>query len=249
MALSDLLERNSILQGLPLSERQFIVPSCEIVELHLGDIIEETGHPIQFLHFPIDSAISLTDVEDQEHLVEVTVTGREGCSGASIVLCDPRSPCLAMVQIPGTAARLATSKVMGNRSTLPYLAAALARYNLLIMSLAVMSVGCSQFHSPAQRMARWLKAHWQRTGIESFPFSPDFLALQVGVDSAIVREWLSDFKKQEIVDVGPNRVTITDQDTLEQKACRCYTLAKEAVEEYIGALGHLSRSQSHPRPS
>lgn len=249
MALNDLLEKNSMLQGLPLSERRLIVPSCEIVELRLGDIIEEAGRPIRFLHFPINSAISFANVQDQEHLVEVTVAGREGCSGASIVLGDDRSPCLAMVQIPDTAVRLVTSEVMDRLSSLPYLHAALARYNLLIMNLAVVSVGCSQFHSAAQRLARWLKAHWQRTGIESFPFSSDFLALQVGVDSTIVKERLTDFKRRGILDVGRNTVVIRDQDRLEREACRCYTLAKESVEEYIGALADLSKSHSHSQPS
>lgn len=249
MALNDLLEKNNILQGLPLSERQMIAPSCEITELHLGDLIEEAGRPIQFLHFPIDSAISLTNVQDQEHLVEVTVTGREGCSGASIVLGDNRSPCMAMIQIPGISVRLATSAVMDNFSRLPYLHAALARYDLLIMNIAVISVGCSQFHSPPQRMARWLKAHSQRTGIESFPFSSDFLAFQVGVESAIVKEWLMDFQKLGIVDVGRNTVIIMDQDGLEREACRCFTLAKESVEKYIGDLGNLSKRHSHPQPS
>lgn len=249
MELSDLLEKNNMLQGLPLSERQLITPSCEIIELHLGDSLAEADQPIQFLHFPIDSAISLTNVQDQEHLVEVTVTGKEGCSGASIVLGDNRSPCMAMVQIPGTAVRLATSEVMGGLPSLPYLQAALARYNLLIMSLAVISVGCSQFHSPGQRLARWLKAHWQRTGIESFPFSTDFLALQVGVDPSIVTERLIDFKKQGIVELERNRVVIADQEMLEQEACRCYTLAKESVEKYIGALGNLSKRHSHSQPS
>ena len=245
MAIDDLLDKNRMLQGLPLSERQLITPSCEIVELHLGDIIEEAGRPIQFLHFPIDSAISLTNVQDQEHIVEVNVTGKEGCSGASIVLGDNRSPCLAMVQIPGIAMRLAVSEVMERLSSLHYLHAGLARYNLLIINLAVISVGCSQFHSPAQRLARWLKAHWQRTGIESFPFSSDFLALQVGVDRATTKEWLSNFKKQGIVDVWLNRVMITDHNALEQQACRCYILAKESVEEYIVALGDLSEAHSH----
>jgi hypothetical protein len=245
MELNDLFTKNNILQGLSRSERQMIAPSCEIVEIHLGDVIEEAARPIQFLHFPTNSAISLTNVQDQERVVEVNVTGREGCSGASIVLGDNRSPCLAMVQIPGTAVRLPTAAVMDQLSNLPYLRAALDRYNLLIMNLAVVSVGCSQFHSPAQRLARWLKAHWQRTEIESFPFSSDFLALQVGVDSAIVKEALMDFKKQKIVDVGRNTVVITDQDGLEREACHCYTLAKESVEQYIDALRDLSKSHSH----
>ncbi|MFY4727708.1 Crp/Fnr family transcriptional regulator [Nitrospira sp. BLG_2] len=242
MELQNLFPKHSILQNLLASERELITRSCETVDLHLGDIIEEAGRPIQFLHFPINSAISLTNTQDQEHIVEVTVTGREGCSGSSIVLGDDRSPCLAMVQIPGTAIRLAAAVVMDKLTSLPYLHAAMARYNLLIMNLAVISVGCSQFHSPAQRLARWLKAHWQRTGLETFPFSSDFLALQVGVDSAIVKEALKDFQKQGLLELGLNRVIIADQDGLEGEACRCYTLAKESVEEYTGALGKLAKS-------
>jgi CRP-like cAMP-binding protein len=241
MELNNLLEKNNILHGLPQSERHVIAPSCEIIDLHLGDNLEEAGRPIQFLHFPIDSAISLTNTQDQEHLVEVTVTGREGCSGASIVLGDDRSPCLAMVQIHGTAVRLPAAVVLDRLSTLPYLHAALARYNLLILNTAVISVGCSQFHSAAQRLARWLKAHWQRTGITSFPFSNDFLALQVGVDPGTVQARLIDFQKKGLVELGHNRVAITDQDGLEREACRCYTLAKKSVEEYTEALGQLSQ--------
>lgn len=194
MALDDLLEKNRILRNLPLFERQLIIPSCELIELHFGDIIEEAGGPIQFLYFPIDSAISMTNVQDQEHIVEVTVTGKEGCSGASIVLGDNRSPYKVMVQVNGAAIRIATSKVVDRLSRLPYLTAALTRYNVLVMTLAVISVGCSQFHSPAQRLARWLKTHRQRTGLESFPFSSEFLASQVGVDSKIVTDRLVDFE-------------------------------------------------------
>jgi hypothetical protein len=156
---------------------------------------------------------------------------------------------MAMVQIPGSAVRLAASEVMDNYSNLPYLHAALARYDLLMINLAVISVGCSQFHSPAQRLARWLKAHWHRTGFESFPFSNDFLALQVGVDATIVKERLMDLQQHGIVKLGPNRVVITNQNGLERETCRCYTLAKASVEEYIGALTQLSKRHHHSQPS
>lgn len=239
MSVPDILHENRILEGLPPSERQLIVPFCESIDLHLGDTIEETGRPIQFLHFPINSAISMTNVQDQEHTVEVTVTGKEGCSGASIVLGDDRSPCMAMIQINGAAIRVAASQVVDRLSSLPYLKAALSRYNLLIMNLAVISVGCSQFHSPSQRLARWLKTHWQRTGIESFPFSSEFLAAQVGVESKMVKETLIDFERQGIVKLGRNTVLITDHEGLERQSCRCYALAKESTEEYSRSLGDL----------
>ena len=62
------------------------------------------------------------------------------------------------------------------------------------------------------------------------------------MDYAIVKECLANYKKQGIVDIGRKTVVITDQDGLEREACCCYTLAKESVEEYVGALGDLSKS-------
>lgn len=52
-------------------EHQLLTPLCEDIALHLEDIIEEAGRPVQFLYFPIDSAISMTNVQDHEHMVEV----------------------------------------------------------------------------------------------------------------------------------------------------------------------------------
>ena len=240
----DELFTNRILAGLPRKERALLLPLCEKVEVYLGDMISQEGMPLQFVHFPLDSAISMTARQDQEHMVEVTLTGKEGSSGSSVVLGDDRSLCTALVQIPGTAIRLRTSTVMEQLSRLPYLQAALSRHNLLLMRTAVISVGCSRFHAVPQRMARWLKAHWHRTGIETFPFSAQFLAAQVGADSQSVSEALKAFQKENIVTSGHNRVTILDQDKLSKQVCECYELAKQAADEYLDALASIARTHA-----
>lgn len=242
MQVKEKSQHNRILAGLPHRERDLVLPSCEVVELHMGDIIDSAGLRVQFLHFPIDSAISVTAMEDQEHMIEVTITGKEGSSGSSVVQGDDRSMCTAMVQIAGTAIRVPTATVTGQQSSLPYLYAALSRHTLLLMRHAVISVGCSRFHNPAQRLARWLKAHWHRTGIDSFPFSNQFLSAQVGVDRHIIGDLLSDFQSHGIVKSGRNNVTITDQDALAKRACECYELAKKATDEYAVSLADIARA-------
>lgn len=238
------LSTNRVLAGLPSQERALLLPTCERVEVHLGDTISKAGMPLQFVHFPLDSAISMTAWPDHEHMVEVTLTGKEGSSGSSVVLGDDRSMCTALVQIPGTAIRIPTSTIMGQMSRLPYLQAALSRHNWLLMRTAVISVGCSRFHAVSQRMARWLKAHWHRTGIETFPFSAQFLAAQVGADSHIVSGVLKAFHEENIVRNGHNKVTIQDQDKLSKQACECYELAKQAADEYLGALADIARTHA-----
>jgi hypothetical protein len=82
------------------------------------------------------------------------------------------------------------------------------------MRTAVLSTGCSRFHTVPQRLARWLKAHWHRTGIETFPFSAQFLAAQVGADHKIITEVLKDFEDKKVLKTGRNKVAIVDQDAL-----------------------------------
>ena len=146
---------NRILALLPPPEAEVLVPHLELTEVQLGDIIDQPGKPIQYLYFPLRAAISLTDMLDEHHTVEVTITGAEGCSGASIVQGSDQAVCMALVQIGGPAVRLAASVLMSERTHLRYLEGALQRYNALLLRHAVVSVGCNRFHTHRQRLARW----------------------------------------------------------------------------------------------
>jgi len=241
MVVTEQLTKNRVLAGLPSQERTLLLPSCAVVDVHLGDHIDEVGQPIRFLYFPLDAAISMTATEQHVHLVEVTLTGKEGASGSSLVLGDDRATCTALVQIPGTAIRVPASVIKEHLPRMPYLGAALARHNLLLMANAVISVGCSTYHTVPQRLARWLKAHSHRSGIDSFPFSSQFLAVQVGCEAKAIEQALDDFQRQSIVKQRHNNVTITDHDALGKQACECFERAKQATEQYVLGLQEIAR--------
>ena len=119
--------------------------------------------------------------------------------------------------------------------------AALARYNLAILRHAVISVGCSRFHEPPQRIARWLKAHWYRTGLESFPFSDEFMAAQAGVDPKTVSMVFKDMDRRGLIRRTHNNVTILHQEALAEWSCVCYVSSKQATEEYLKDLAVIAR--------
>ncbi len=240
--LAEDFSRNQILAGLPRQERDRLLPASEVVQVHLGETLAEFRTPLRFIHFPLNSAISMTATQDHERMVEVTLTGKEGSSGSSVVLGDRRSLCTAMIQIPGVAVRIPTSSIIEELSQLPCLEAALSRHNSLLLQTAVVSVGCSRFHTVPQRVARWLKAHWYRSGIETFPFSAQFLAAQVGAEPQAVGEVLKALSQNGLLKLGHNQVTIADHDALSKQACECFELARQASEDYISALGEISRA-------
>ena len=236
------LPKNRILAGLPEQERTILLPVAELVPVHMGDVIENPGEPIRYLHFPTDSVISFTDMLDQEHVVEVTMTSKEGCSGSTLLQGDDRSTCMAMVQVAGTAIRVPSSTLQEHQSRIPYMKEALSRYNVMIMRHAVISVGCGRFHEPPQRIARWLKAHWYRTGLESFPFSDEFMGAQAGVEPKIASQVLSDMDRKGIIRRTHNNVALLDHEALSQWSCECYALCNDATEDYLKALAGIARA-------
>ena len=233
---------NRILALLPHKEVEVILPHTELVEIHLGDVIDRPGEPIQNLYFPLRAAISMTDILDEKHTVEVTITGSEGCSGASVVHGSDRAVCMALVQIGGPAVRVPTAALVSHLAGLPYLQGALQRYNALLLRHAVISVGCNRFHSHQQRLARWLTAHWDRTGLETFPFTLEFLGAQVGLDLNTVTDVVNELQRRGIVLKRHRTIAITDQDGLTAACCDCFAHCKDATQQYVATLQDIARA-------
>ena len=183
MSIFSAFSLNRILSGLPKREQEVLAPLFERKEVRLGEVLTEAGKPIETVFFPIDSAISMVNVQVQAPLtVDVALIGKEGCYGCSVVQGSTRSPSMFMVEVGGTGIQVKTSQLLQELPRLACLRAALDRYNFLLTRVIVISAGCSQFHPPSQRLARWLMAHYHRTGITTFPFSKQFLAAQTGLE-------------------------------------------------------------------
>jgi hypothetical protein len=106
LAVSDALARNRILAGLPMAERNIVEAVVDVRHVHLGEVIDQTGEAVRYLHFPVDAALSLMDVKDSTHTLDVALVGAEGCSGASVAQGSEASPCLNIVEIGGLAVRM-----------------------------------------------------------------------------------------------------------------------------------------------
>ena len=231
-----LMLRNRLLSSLPSRERKLLQPNLEAITLKTKDKLNEAGSPLRYIHFPIDSAISMMDVEENEHVVEVAVVGMEGCTGFNVSQGLSRAPCRTLVQIGGAAFRLAVSTAHSLLARLPFLQHALTSFNDVLFRTAVISVGCSQFHSVEQRLGRWLLAHQHRTGLSSFPFTHDFLAEQLGAQRVTVTQTLSSFQEEGVVRYGYGEIQLLDPHAMAKISCRCFPKVKKIIEDYVRQL-------------
>ena len=237
------VRNNYILSLLPDEELKLLRPHFEVIQLHMGEIVEEAKQPVKFLYFPIDAAISFTGMDESGQTVDVTVTGKDGCSGSCVAQGSETSASTAMIQVSGSALRLPASVFKRNIDRLQFLREALIRYNSLLLRHAVISTSCSQFHTGEQRLARWLVAHAHRTGLEAFPFSVAFLAGQVGQDRTEVDALLKEFQKQDLVKREHNKVILKDVSGLTKRACPCVAQSEEATEQYRKSVMQLATPQ------
>jgi CRP-like cAMP-binding protein len=245
LAVSEALARNRILHGLPAHERNIVQQHLEVTQVHLGEILDRPGEAIRYLYFPVDAALSLMDIKDSSHTLDVALIGPEGCSGASVAQGSDASPCLNIVEIDGCTVRMPVSSLAEYLVKLPYVSAVLSRFNLLLLRQTVISVGCSQFHSADQRIARWLLAHSHRASLTVFPFTLDFLSAQVGIDAQQVRPIVEHMQQRGLITKRANSIAICDQQALLQQSCDCFQLVKDATDGYVEALTRLSRAYAH----
>jgi CRP-like cAMP-binding protein len=204
----------------------------ELTDLEIKQQLNDPGTRIRHVYFPVDCAISLMNLQTNGHSVEVGVVGREGCSGFNIVQQSLRAPCRILVQVDGLALRISVSSLIPQLDHLPFLRSALSRFAAVMFRVAVISVGCSQFHSVEQRLARWLLAHAHRTSRYSFRFTHDFLSEQLGVQRATITEALARIQSLGVVKYRYGNVDLLDSGTLQKLSCECYGLVKEALDEY-----------------
>ena len=243
-ALSNAFARNRILAGLPPEERRIVEPRADVNRVYLGDVLDRAGEAVGYLCFPVDAAISMMDMKDRTHTLDVALVGTEGCTGAWVVHGSETSPALNIVEIGGSIVRLPATRLTELLPKLPYVNAVLSRYNLLLMRQIVISVGCSQFHSPEQRIPRWLLDHNHRAGLKEFPFTTDFLSAQVGVDTDTTRRILDGLQQRGLIAKGARDLSIIDAEAFAGESCACFQLTKDATDGYIEALTRLSRAYS-----
>src|ERR1700677_3610346 len=97
---------NQLLAALPEMELQRWLPDLEFVEMHLGDVLYESGSTLGHVYFPVTTIISLLYVMGNGASAEIAVVGNEGILGISLFMGGESTPSRAVVQSAGHGFRL-----------------------------------------------------------------------------------------------------------------------------------------------
>ena len=231
--------KNTLLKSLDaeIIARLYLRP----VEFELEHEIEFPGSPIEHLFFVEEGMASMTTTFQDGSQVEVGMFGYESVIGVSALMGTKRSLNRVYTQIAGhgyscpiEAGR--TEFLRGeafHQLTLRNVQAQLVQ--------AIQSTGCNAKHDLEQRLARWLLICSDRAHSGTFRMSQEYLAQMLGASRPSVSATAGLLKEGGLVEYNRGLIRIVDAPGLEKKACECYHIIKDHLDNYADFEGGITK--------
>ncbi len=224
---------NRLIDDLPREQCHRLLEQCTPVTLRCGEVLCESGKPLEHVHFPLTALISLVKNVPGKPPIEMSMIGREGMLGATLALDIVSNPVQAVVHGAGTGLRIATARFQTQLRSSPAIRRMLELYlYVLVEQLAQTSV-CNTFHAVPARLAKWLLMSADRASGEQLEFPQASLPDILGVRRAEVNEAADELQRRGLVECTRRRIRIASRAGLEDAACECYAAGVDAYRRRL----------------
>jgi CRP-like cAMP-binding protein len=150
------------------------------------------------------------------------VFGREGVVGLLSALVTREAFGHYVVQMSGTASRIAFERLDEVRNASPNLRQLLMRYGEAFLGQTFQTVSCNAVHPVEARCCRWILAMHDRADQDSLPLTHEFLAEMLRVQRSSVSVVTRTLQTAGLIQQSRGGITVTDRAGLEDTACDCY---------------------------
>ncbi|TNC49590.1 Crp/Fnr family transcriptional regulator [Rubellimicrobium rubrum] len=225
---------NRLLAGLREQDFALLAPHLTPVALGRGQVVFKEGDDVSFCHFPCEGTmISLVVALPDGALAETATVGCEGAIGGIVSLGHKPAFARAVVQIGGSALRIASEQLEELKSHSPTLRDAFARYADCMIAQVLQSVACNVLHSLEPRFCRWLLTAQDRVGQRQIPLTQESLAEMLGVQRSTVNGAAISLQSRGLISYSRGRITVIDRAALEATACACHNAVVEHFERVL----------------
>ncbi|MGI9166551.1 MAG: Crp/Fnr family transcriptional regulator [Pyrinomonadaceae bacterium] len=223
----DVPVENRLLAALPPKEYQRLLPELEHVVLEFGKILYEPGDTVRHVYFPNDSIISLLSTVAKRSTLEVGIVGNDGMAGISVFMGVDTSRTRALVQGPGTAARMRSAALRRESRQPGMLPRLLQRYSHSLLTQISQSAACNRFHTVDARLARWLLMTHDRVRSDEFPITQQFMSDMVGVRREGVNKAVGALQRSKLISSSRSSIRVLNRRGLESVSCVCYGIIRD----------------------
>src|SRR5215207_4891113 len=234
---------NRLLAVLEPEDFAALEPHLELVELTRGQVLYDTGEIISHAYFLHDAIISLVNVMEDGATNEVAVFGREGVVGLLSALVTREAFGRYIVQMSGTASRIAFERLNEVRNTRPGLRLLIMRYGEAFLAQTFQTVSCNALHPVEARCCRWILSMHDRADGDTLPLTHEFLAEMLGVQRSSVSVVTRTLQTAGLIHQARGSITVTDRPGLEEVACECYARVRRIYQRLLPGTYSPARSR------
>jgi CRP-like cAMP-binding protein len=222
--------KNTLLQHLDgeIIERLSLTP----VSFETRHEIEYRGRPIEHLYFVEEGMASMTTTFKDGSQVEVGMFGYASVIGVPALMGTKLSLYRIYTQIEGSGYSCVIGAARAEFARGEVFQALMLRYVQAQHVQAAQSAACNAKHNMEQRLAKWLLLCGDRAHTETFKISQEFLSDMLGSTRPTVSIAAGTLKEEGLIEYNRGVLRIVDAARLEQRACECYDMIKNYLDNY-----------------
>ena len=231
---------NRLLAALPAVEFARLQKLFKRIELPFDRQLQKQGAPIKRVYFPSGGVCSATHAMSDGRMVEVATVGGEGIVNIEALVGADIQEHDVIVQVPvpgGFAETMDVEVFRQEAAALPAFRDLAMRYLRAYMIMSTQCTACNGLHTVEERCARWLLMTHDRSRVDTFKISQEYLAAMLGVRRATVTLVAGVFRRAGMIEYQRSQMTIRDRAGLENATCECYGLLRSTFERLLPAAG------------
>lgn len=244
-------DQNLLLRALPEGVRTRVSGHLILVEMRPGDVLYESGHPINDVYFPTRGIVTLLMATMDSHSAEVALVSNEGMLGIELLLGGKQATSRSIVQSAGHAYRLKARYLKAELDRDSECSHLLLRYTQALITEIAQSTACNRHHSIGQHLCRLLLQSMDRECGDELMIAEEVVANMLGVCREDVIQAVSSLQQAGVIEYRRDHIKIMKRYSLEELCCGCYADTKREHDRlgviatgWLGGLGRRPRAPS-----
>jgi CRP-like cAMP-binding protein len=228
--------RNCLLSALPQADYATLRPHLESVTLDKGRVLAEPGVQVDHVYFPNRGIGSIVVATADSRRVEAGMFGREGMSGAGVVLGSRQTAATTIIQVAGEGNRIDAGILQQALARSEPLRTVIHHFVLTLMTQMSFTALSNVNQSVEERLARWLLMCMDRTVGEDIPITHEFLSIMLAVQRPSVTTALHMLEGAGFIRAKRGNIHVVDRDGLIEFADGTYGVPESEYRRLVGPL-------------
>lgn len=224
--------QNKILAVLAGQELTRLLPFLELVDMPLGQVIQEPGARASPLYFPATCIVARMYRRKSGITTRVSMTGNEGVTDIFLLLGSDSTPATVIVQNPGYGYRIEANILKKEFEAGGTLQQVLLRFSQALLLQTEQSV-IDACQTTEQKLCRFFLMILDRSSSESMAMTHEFVSSMIGVRRESVTEAASMLQREGAIQYRRGHITVVNRKVLEDRVGEGYAVLKKEYDRLL----------------